>query len=190
MNAPGVHPDRRAALVIHGLPLPDQRAVLGRLDEAARTRITPLLRELDELGLPPQPALAKAALASLEPMPGRKPSLATASAAQVTRVLSGEPEGLIARVVAADDWPWEQAFLKLQPRSRQRQLREAVKQLRAERSGHRGALLRAALIGEVESRLESLTSDESPGHSWRRRAASAWRTIGQWTIRDRGRGSA
>lgn len=105
--------DKRAALELHNLAPQDREWVLGRLPDAERARLAPLLAELD--GMDIRFDLDSAALPPAEssevPAPahgGRSAQLEirAAAAADVVRVLAGEPAWLVRAVLALEAWPW------------------------------------------------------------------------------------
>ena len=102
---------RQSALLLYGLAPADQRWVLSRVDPADAAVLRAHLRELRELGIPTDPALAPSAAPAA---PGADPHaavVARASAAGLQLALGDEPAWLAAQVLALRDWPWRVAFL-------------------------------------------------------------------------------
>lgn len=101
---------RRAALTLHGLLPADREWVLSQLDAADQERLSGLLAELTELGIPADRDLVRDSLADrLTPGVGQPSAISRlrqASAGQLYPVLADEPDGLIAQILAIDDWPW------------------------------------------------------------------------------------
>jgi hypothetical protein len=151
---------RRAALMLHGLARADCDVILGQLDPVQRVAIEPLLEELAELGLPGDTALlqellkTEAATAPVE----RKPVdvLAHAPAHDVERVLANEPPLIVARLLAAQDWPWKEAVLARTALPRQRRINEALAGLKRVRTTRRTPACDELLVNELVSRIGEL----------------------------------
>lgn len=151
---------RRAALMLHGLARTDREMILGQLDPVHRVAIEPLLEELAELGLPADTALLEELLKDAKDAPAAevKPAdvLMRADARHVERVIAAEPPLLVARLLAAGDWPWKDAVLARTPLPRQRRTAEALAQLKKARGAHRTAASDDLLVTEVASRVSAL----------------------------------
>lgn len=107
---------RRAALLVHAMPAPDQAWLLGSLPLDDRTELEGLLAELRELGIPPDEGLLRQVLdAPVAAVPaGRQSLLETLQPAQVdalAEALRGEPAQLVATLLAANAWPWKDVLL-------------------------------------------------------------------------------
>lgn len=102
---------RQSALLLHGLSPADQRWVLSRVDPADAAVLRGHLRELRELGIPADPALAPSAAPAAYGADPHAASVARASAAGLQLALGDEPAWLAAQVLALRDWPWRAAFL-------------------------------------------------------------------------------
>jgi len=112
--------DKRAALELHALGPQDREWVLGRLPAADRSRVLPLLAELDAMeirfdlegaglaaaGHPATRAESPAAPTGAASSPSAQSIIRDASAADVLRILSEEPAWLVRAVFALDAWPW------------------------------------------------------------------------------------
>ncbi|MGZ3182501.1 MAG: hypothetical protein ACXU8N_08680 [Telluria sp.] len=105
--------ERQAALLLHGLDRADQRWLLARLDAGAARVLRGHLRELADLGIPADPALAPgAAPAGME---AAAAAVHAASAAQIQLLLADEPAWLAAQLLALRAWPWRAAYLDSLP---------------------------------------------------------------------------
>lgn len=125
---------RQAALLLHTLDDSDRRWMLDQLPTAARSETERLLAELQALGMPSDRSLLDAVLAdtskrSTKAPPGRSHPLDTADAIQVARVLRGEPDGLIARLLKHASWSWHDAVLDELGPSRRRHIAEIIAEL-------------------------------------------------------------
>jgi hypothetical protein len=113
MNGTGSNGPRQAALTLHALPDEDQQWVFERLEPRLRQVLQPLLDELLELDIPRDRDLVQLALTALSPKAAdssARHKLATAPAEAVGALLKGEPAGLVARLLAAQPWPWADAL--------------------------------------------------------------------------------
>jgi len=102
---------RRAALMLHAMPRADRDWALGSLEPGERTRIEPLLAEIEALGLEPDPSLIEAALIDPRVGPGAAPvsvaqddasppRIADADAGEIALVLEHEAPRTIAVILA------------------------------------------------------------------------------------------
>jgi hypothetical protein len=97
---------RQAALALHAMNETDRAWALRCLSPAAQAVLRELLDELKALGIPRGLAVPKA----------RRAAIRTAhvmSATHAMQVLGTEPDALIARILALQDWTWRIAFLAL-----------------------------------------------------------------------------
>jgi hypothetical protein len=126
-------PNRKVAMLLHGLAEPDRTWVLGQLGEHHARSLQPLLGELLELGLCADPALTVEALRS-QAAEGHAAfakgthaaAIARASAEQMRHVLEGEPSALVATLLKCDNWPWRDAFLASLTPERSRAVRDSA----------------------------------------------------------------
>jgi hypothetical protein len=104
---------RRAALRLHGLCPADQECILAELAPAEQDALRTSLRELESLGFPkdacwqaeagPQaPGKVQGGLAG--------GALENAQPAAMHAILRGEPESLIAALLAERNWPWKEGY--------------------------------------------------------------------------------
>lgn len=108
--------DKRAALELHNLAPRDREWVLGRLPDAERARLAPLLAELDGMHIRFDLDSAALPLAAVSESPeapapasgGRSPQqeIRAAAAKDVARVLAAEPAWLVRAVLTVEAWPW------------------------------------------------------------------------------------
>jgi hypothetical protein len=99
---------RQSALLLHGLDPADRRWVLARVDPADAAVLRTHLRELRDLGIPADPALAPSAAPGAD---GHAAAVARTSAAGVHLALGEEPAWIVAQLLDLRDWPWSAAFL-------------------------------------------------------------------------------
>lgn len=100
---------RRAALVLHALDAVDRQWALEQLDREHRLALEGALAELVELGIPADPTLVDAALATHDGALTADPRiefLSKQSAEAVLMQLRGEPKALITTVLSLHPWPW------------------------------------------------------------------------------------
>jgi hypothetical protein len=148
---------RHTALVLHGLADADRAWMLGQLPPEQAGAVTQMLAELCELGIPNDPSLAAQALSSEAVRPIRtRPAQASDDPAQIVhgarveplqRVLQGEPQGFVAVLLAAGEWPWREAFLAAQEPAQRRALGELA------RGNAGGPRLQAQVVAAVAKRL-------------------------------------
>ncbi|WP_140637074.1 hypothetical protein [Methylibium rhizosphaerae] len=103
---------RQAALTVHALNEADRRWVLEQLPQEERQPLLSLLRELAELGVPPDASLLPAAVEpyTLPPAamqaPGPEARLERLPPATVAAALRDEPRALVLAVLGCRAWPW------------------------------------------------------------------------------------
>lgn len=155
---------RRTALLLHALSAADREWLLGRLGEPERRALRALQAELIELGIPAERSLVDEVLGGAErpsvagdESPGRAGSaLARAGAAEVGRVIDGEPPLVVAHLLSAGDWAWRAELLARMGGVARVQIESHLARLsapRAEASSAEGAALREAIVAAVERRL-------------------------------------
>lgn len=121
---------RKAALTLHALTDGDRAWLLDRLEPSQRRSLEGLLQELANLGIPPDSRLLQNAIAAAQdggPLPSTRTTLSEMSPEAIQALLLGEPAGLLARVLAAQDWPWSEAFLRSLDASQRRHVAEAMR---------------------------------------------------------------
>lgn len=107
---------RHAALMVHGMAEADRSWLLSRLAPAEREALQPLLEELQDLGIPRDPTLAREfPPMRTTPVTIEAPHLDVMDQASrlsppvVVAVLRDEPHELVRRIVALRSWPWRDA---------------------------------------------------------------------------------
>ena len=172
---------RQAALVLHALVTKDRHWMMQRLPGAQRELVRPLLEELAQLGLPADKSLVDDVLGRMRtPQSIDGPvasSLEQASAHEVILLLQDEPDALVGKLLSLQAWAWKDKFILLLPPDR----RAAVLQSLASYTHDAGKgivspELDAALLQELEARLQKLLAEPDPtrGLIARWRSAAAW----------------
>lgn len=153
----------RAALALHALTDMDRAWVLGALSSEQRERLHPLLRELEELGIPRDDDLLET-IASGEPdAPRTRQGLDELTAIEVRRlaeILAGEPPRLIATLLASRPWPWRAQLLSCLPREL------ACEAGRLASADLPAGALQAAVIGQAADALRRIRADAAPAGRW------------------------
>jgi hypothetical protein len=175
---------RRAALMLHGLVPADREAVLGQLDPVHRVAIEPLLEELAELGLPSDTTLLEELLrspAAVEPVEATPADvLMQAAAADVERVIASEPPLVVARLLAAGDWPWKDTVLARSALPRQRRTADALSALKKARAVRRTDALEDLLVTEVAGRVAAVQRTAPSGTAGSRLRSAPWARLLRW----------
>jgi len=151
---------RRAAMRLRSLGAADRAWLLDQLAPEERMRIAALLEEVDALHPEAEPEAlgdlvqedlpAPATRAPESSLPqGPATALAHAHPDMIARVFADEPDWLVARVCAIENWPWLSAYLAAIDRARVARI-EA--QMRDAQPGRRA--LENALVAAVAARLE------------------------------------
>ncbi|TQV73411.1 hypothetical protein FKG94_17050 [Exilibacterium tricleocarpae] len=154
---------KAVALRLHALSAADRHWCLAQLSETQKDRLAPLLDELDLLGIP-KVALTTAELTRLQ-APGSaadnsgnggdrsvaEQTIAAVEAPAVEELLNGEPDVLVAALLAGGDWPWETVLLEGLPPARRRRVAE----YRQQRSAAISPRLQAALLEGFAERLSA-----------------------------------
>ena len=118
MGAPDPHALRKAALLLHSLPIHARDRIVAKLDRAQASLLEPLLDELRSLGIPPALGEQLQGLAGSRTASGAATKSTTVrervmqlSAADVATCLKSCAAVTAAQLLRADDWPWRQAAL-------------------------------------------------------------------------------
>lgn len=156
---------RQSALLLHGLSAADQRWILARVDAVDAAVLRAHLRELRELGIPADPALAPSAAPAASGADPHAAHVARASAAGLQLALGDEPAWLVAQVLALRDWPWRAAFLDSLTEERRAAVTKAAPAALAPRA-------EAALLAALAARLAGVgpAASNSVWNKLRRRA--------------------
>ena len=107
---------RQAALLLHGLAPEVRRQVMGRLDRDHSSRLAPLLRELDELGVPA--SVGRQIHQALTPPSDREAAIDQLSADDVAKAFESISPVTIGRLLAAREWRWKSQLLERLPDAR------------------------------------------------------------------------
>lgn len=103
---------RHAALLLHAAHPVDRTWLLGQLPAQDAALLTPLLDELEQLGMPRMPvALARADAFAEHGGGDPLQFLGTCCPEAMTRLLRSEPARLVGEVLACRAWPWQAAVL-------------------------------------------------------------------------------
>lgn len=169
---------RKAALLLHGLSEPDRAWLLAQLPAPQRALLERLLEELQALGIPADGELVAEAVARSAPAAaGRAGSpadgpeqriaeLERASPARLVKLLSGEPPGVVARLLQLREWPWRAELLRQLGSERA----DRVRALQAAMGpGASPAALAGRLVERVVERLREGegAAGEGAGRGWR-----------------------
>lgn len=153
---------RRAALTLHGLQPADREWLMAQLPEGQQAQLGAHLAELVELGIPADRALLDDAMGESMDLPrpsgaSRESSLAHAYCDQVLQLLVVEPDQLIALVVKAGPWSWQEELLERLGVERRGRISRLLRQIEL-RPG-----LEEALLTGLARRLEGLPSPKPIG---------------------------
>lgn len=111
---------RRAALLLHTLPVADRRALLARFDPHESALLETLLQELSALGIPQDRALLEQTIKALPAdhagVPGSGTTdliacLQAADPSELAHALTGETGEVIAKLLSCAQWRWAGDFL-------------------------------------------------------------------------------
>ena len=114
-DVPQPSPAHRAALALHALPGDDRDWVLEALPADQQSMLQPLLRELEELGIPREAGLfdgvagsrreqAITAVDALRALDG-------AGVRRLAGLLAAEPPRVAVALLAGGPWPWREQLL-------------------------------------------------------------------------------
>ncbi len=107
--------ERRAALLLHGLPPMQRRSVLAKLDTAESERLQQLLNELARLGFSPDLTRQLGLTFPTDSPPpsprGAQQRVRAMSSTDVARCLEPCAPATVAQFLKSDDWPWKQVAL-------------------------------------------------------------------------------
>lgn len=157
-------PLRSAALTLHGLAAEDRGWLLGRLSEAHRALLLPLLEELRSLGIPGDPQLVDEMESRPEPAspaPEWPQALAVAEVATLARVLAREPLALTRSLLAMKPWAWTPQLLAGLEETRRRALDDGPAAIAPP------PLLQAAILQALQAHCACEPSGPVPG-AWQR----------------------
>ena len=161
---------RRAALLLHSMSTDDREWLLEQLSPPERSRLSPLLAELQSLGMPTDPTLVSEALSTAK---SDSPQHTLAHSAMVQALLR-EPDHLIVTLLRCGPWAWQAALFASCTPARRRAIEAALQAATADPAP--APALREALIEGVRERAAQSTrsSQSGPGESsWQR----GWRQL-------------
>lgn len=158
---------RQAALALYSLSTADQDLILASLPDADQAQLRSYLAELSELGFEgaaPAPALAPLRLFSPALSPPAAPHewVRDASPHAIAELLGSEPAGLVAQVLACQDWPWHAQLLALFPPERRKLVQRAL-DVRCQRGA--APAINECLIGFMAERL-ARSAPPGPRSGW------------------------
>jgi hypothetical protein len=108
-------PAHHAALTLHALGGADRQWVLNALSGEQQAALGPLLQELEELGIPREPELARTLLPEDahedRHAVGTLQSLDAAGVRRLAALLCAEPPRMAAALLASQPWPWRDQLL-------------------------------------------------------------------------------
>lgn len=146
---------RQAALMLHAMEPADRTWLLGQLPQPERETLQALLKELDTLGIPPDPDCLDGLVALREaPRPAEPPVAVSASAsesaqshaatgarlsdgdammsldaektARLARAWRAQPALLVAQALCLRPWPWRPALLEQLPAIQRRRVMDLL----------------------------------------------------------------
>ncbi len=123
---------RRAALLLHGLPLAARQRVVAKLSSSESAKLKPLLDELTQLGVSPAlgeqlqqiAVIAKSVPVKTDEQPAPERELTVLeraerlSADDVARCLQRCAPITVAHLLRSHEWPWKARALGLMPEAR------------------------------------------------------------------------
>jgi hypothetical protein len=167
-------PAQRAALALHALAADDRAWVLGALPADQQAVIEPLLRELEDLGIPRDAGLLDTAVrCEGDRGAAAADALRALDAAQVRRLaglLAGEPPRLAAALLAASPWPWREQLLQHLPAAVACEVVQHASPMRP------APALQLALLSEISAALETAPAPRQAVPLWRSMVRSLRRT--------------
>lgn len=157
---------RRAALLLHTLPLRERDPLLNAFTEEQRTSLQELLTELDSLGIPHDRVLLDQTLATLQIFPptgGHQDdriwlqAITRDRVAQLAQILMGEPAELIAYLLAAGPWYWSGDLMDAIEFPKRRQVQSLAHEMRRPSEKLTNVLLRSVRVAlEEQERQQSV----------------------------------
>lgn len=184
---------KRAAAALHSLSELERESMLRELPAADQEILRAHLRELRELGFEAQPGLQLNAedvrrMTEQEPELNldaqAKSGLHSASARHLLACLEGEPPVLLARLLQAGPWPWQDEFLSLLDVQNRLQVQRFLHDKQQLPAPH----LQAVLCDLVEERLLSTPRPRVVPPLPEKRPNGMWGKVGRWFGAAGGRG--
>lgn len=182
---------RKAALLLHAMPLEDQRWLLSQLPESQKHELMVLHAEIKELGFPTDRTLLNDVVSALSrrdskpdhPQDGLVPGpdylracLRGFDPEDLATVLKGEPVKLIAQFLEAEAWPWTSRLLELFDDSTREKVQRGLIQgtrpgLEGARSPECDQILLTHVLARVQSQLaikqKNVPSKSAKHQGWR-----------------------
>jgi hypothetical protein len=156
---------RRAALLLHSMPVGDRQWLLSQLSARDQERLMPLLAELDALGIPADRSLVSDALAA-------GPQADTLAHAAIVQALLREPDQLVVALLRCGPWEWQTALFAAFTPARRRSVEAALRA--AASTDEPASALRDALIHGLRTRVAQIgPADAGTPAPWQR----AWRRL-------------
>jgi hypothetical protein len=153
----------RAALNLHALAEPDRHWVLQALTGEQQAALQPLLRELEELGIPRDADLARAfataAAREDNDGAGALQALDDAGVRRLAALLAGEPPRLAAAVLVHRAWPWRERLMAELPVATAQAIRSAMGAPPA------ASALQAFVVAELGTALRAQHAVQPPRRS-------------------------
>lgn len=159
---------RRAALLLHTLPVATRQRVMAKLDEVEAKRLKPLLKELAQLGVPRALGEQLQQLTSPAPSGSALPARALAapqrleslSGADVVRALNTCAAVTAGHLLRARQWPWQQDVLD---RSSELRRAELLRHIRSDYPALAPAVL-TLLCERVCLEVERASAEQQPAN--------------------------
>ncbi|MCO4855932.1 hypothetical protein MKD49_05475 [Herbaspirillum sp. WGmk3] len=158
---------RRAALLLHTLPLRERQLLLNAFTEDQRSSLQELLTELDSLGIPHDRVLLDQTLATLQILPSAGAhqhdriwlqAISGDRVGQLAQILMDEPAELIARLLAAGPWHWSGDLMAALELPKRRQVQSMAYEMRQPSGRLTNVLLRSVRIALEERGNEQLVT--------------------------------
>jgi hypothetical protein len=185
---------RRAALLVHALPLSDRDWLLRRLPDGERVALGALIAELESLGIPADPALVGEVVGArpdapqpASPATGAGPATAEDGGARaplaaiergdpatLATLLRDEPVGLVVRLLALRAWPWREEVLRQLGEILRRQIEERLERDDGSAPAGDAPALREHLLTSLARRLRDAA--EAPASAGRAEPVRARRS--------------
>ncbi|MEN9864922.1 MAG: hypothetical protein RL748_512 [Pseudomonadota bacterium] len=169
---------RRTAVVLHGLQAQDRQWMLAELPGADQAIVRSHLAELEALGFQPGPDVlaavqdlaASVAMTADAAVVSDVSGLQHATLQQMQTLLQDEPAALVARLLALQNWPWQEALLAALP-APQRQ------RIRMQQPMQPAPALDTWLQENLQSRLQALPRQEPLEGVRRSKPLPWWQTV-------------
>lgn len=117
--------ERKAVLLLHAMSEADRNWLLGQLGSGPSSRILEGLEEVERLGIPRDPQLARQAINAMpKPSQPDHQCVKQASAAQLADILVDEAPETIGLLLRIEAWSWSDELLRLLPPRVQMHLRQ------------------------------------------------------------------